>query len=230
MSERARDAVLARLRQALGRSGPAADEARRAALARLADPPPGIIPQRADLPLDERVALFTAQAEAVQTTVRRIGHVADVPDAVTDFLREHNLPMQLVMADDPLLDGAAWRSSMIEVRRGRPEDNDEVGLTTAFAGIAETGTLMLVSDAAHPTMLAFLPDTSIVALPTRRVLRAYEDAWRVLRQERRELPRSVNLITGPSRTADIEQTLQLGAHGPLRLMVLLVDEAPAASR
>ncbi len=229
MTHDARDFVLGRLRQALGRSGPAADEARRTALARLADPRPGIIPARADLPLEERVALFTAQAQAVQTIVRRIGRLANLPETVADFLREHNLPMQLVMADDPLLDGGGWRSSMLDVRRGRAEDEDEVGLTTAFAGIAETGTLMLLSDAAHPTTLAFLPDTSIVALPTARVLRAYEDAWRLLREEQGGPPRSVNFITGPSRTADIEQTLQLGAHGPRRLLVLLVDEAPGTS-
>lgn len=227
MSEGARDAVLGRLRQALGRHGPD-DEARRTARARLADPGPSIIPARADLPLEERIALFTAQAEAVQAIVRRIGQFADVPDAVVDFLREHNLPLRLVMAGDPRLDGAAWRSSMLEVRRGRAEDADEVGLTTAFAGIAETGTLMLLSDAGHPTTVAFLPDSSIVVLPTERVLRAYEDAWRLMREELDGLPRSINFITGPSRTADIEQTLQLGAHGPRRLMVLLVDEAQGA--
>lgn len=231
MNDNARDSVLGRLRQALGRNGPAAEEARRAARARLTSPPPSIVPARADLPLEERVALFTTQAGAVQTVVRRIGRFADLPGAVEGFLREHNLPKRLVMADDPSLDGQAWRSSMVEVRRGRAEDQDEVGLTTAFAGIAETGTLMLLSDAHHPTTIAFLPDNSIVVLPTGRVLRAYEDAWRLLRSEHGAPPRSVNFITGPSRTADIEQTLQLGAHGPRRLLVLLVDEAPGeASR
>jgi L-lactate dehydrogenase complex protein LldG len=60
------------------------------------------------------------------------------------------------------------------------------------------------------------------------VLRAYEDGLRLLRQERGELPRSINLVTGPSRSGDIEQTIQLGAHGPKRLLVLLVD-APDGS-
>ena len=118
---------------------------------------------------------------------------------------------------------------MLEVRRGRAEDVDAVGLTTAFAGIAETGTLMLLSGPETPTTIAFLPETSIVVLRAERVLRAYEDGLRLLREERGELPRSINLITGPSRSGDIEQTIQLGAHGPKRLLVLLVD-APGEER
>ncbi|HEX5079901.1 MAG TPA: LUD domain-containing protein, partial [Geminicoccaceae bacterium] len=115
--------------------------------------------------------------------------------------------------------------AMLEIRRGRAEDADPVGVTTAFAGIAETGTLMLLSGPETPTTVAFLPETSIVALPSARVLRAYEDALRLLRREQGGLPRSINLITGPSRSGDIEQTIQLGAHGPKRLLVLLLDDA-----
>ena len=114
---------------------------------------------------------------------------------------------------------------MLEIRRGRAVDADQVGLTTAFAGIAETGTLMLLSAPDTPTTVAFLPETSIVVLRADRVLRAYEDGLRLLCEEKGALPRSVNLITGPSRSGDIEQTIQLGAHGPKRLLVLLVDEA-----
>jgi L-lactate dehydrogenase complex protein LldG len=66
-----------------------------------------------------------------------------------------------------------------------------------------------------------------VVLSVERILRAYEDGFALLREEHRELPRSINFITGPSRSGDIEQTLQLGAHGPRRLCVLLVDEPPA---
>jgi L-lactate dehydrogenase complex protein LldG len=130
--------------------------------------------------------------------------------------------MRLVMAADPALERLDW-PTMLEIRRGRAEDADAVGLTTAFAGIAETGTLMLLSDRAHPTTLAFLPETSIVVLAADRVLRAYEDGLRLLREEQSALPRSINFVTGPSRSGDIEQTIQLGAHGPKRLLVLLVE-------
>lgn len=224
MSDDPREAVLGRLRRALGRTGNA-DDARRAVTERLSNPPVGIIPARADLDLAGRITLFVRQAEAVQTTVQPLQSYEQLSAAVVDYLRAQNLPMQLVMARDPALERADW-PAMLEIRRGRAEDADPVGLTTAFAGIAETGTLMLLSDPDHPTTLAFLPETSIVVLEAERILRAYEDGFRLLRQAQAALPRSVNLITGPSRSGDIEQTIQLGAHGPKRLLVLLVDQTP----
>lgn len=225
MSEDARTAVLGRLRRALERDRAAEEAARRVVEERLRRPAPGLIPRRADLPADERIGLFTAQAEAAETKVQRLRRVDEMPGAVETYLRAHNLPMQMVVARDPWLERADWRSSMIEIRHGRAEETDGVGLTSAFAGIAETGTLMLLSDERTPTTVAFLPDNVIVALPSARVLRAYEDGFALLRKEHGALPRSVNLVTGPSRTGDIEQTILLGAHGPRRLLVLLIDEA-----
>jgi L-lactate dehydrogenase complex protein LldG len=213
MSDDARSAILGRLRRSLGRSDGRAG---------ITAKPEGIIPARADLDLPGRIALFIRQAEAVQTSVRRLDDDAQVPAAVAEYLRANNLPMRLVMAPDPALDRPDW--GMLEIRRGRAEDADPVGLTTAFAGIAETGTLMLLSGPDNPTTVAFLPETSIVVLRADRVLRAYEDGLSLLREERRALPRSINFITGPSRSGDIEQTIQLGAHGPKRLLVLLVGE------
>jgi L-lactate dehydrogenase complex protein LldG len=228
VNESARETVLGQLRRALGR-GRDAGALRRAIDERLAQAQPNLIPARADLDRWGRLRLFTAQAEAVQTTVRRVDRYQPVPRAVASYLREHNLPLRLVMACDPALAGLDWSAAMLEVRRGRPQDADAVGLTTAYAGIAETGTLMLLSAPETPTLLAFLPETALVVLPSERILRAYEDALCLLREERGALPRSINFVTGPSRSGDIEQTLQLGAHGPRRLCVLLVDE-PAGAR
>ena len=225
MSEAPRDAVLRRLRRSLHRGDATVNDARRAIQARLANPEANLIPARADLDLEQQIELFAAQAAAVQATVQRIDRYAALPDAVVGYLRAHNLPMRLVMAADPDLGRADWPASMLDIRHGRAEDEDQVGLTTAFAGIAETGTLMLLSGPATPTTLAFLPETSIIVLSTERMLRAYEDGLGLLRERDGGLPRSVNFITGPSRSGDIEQTLQLGAHGPRRLLILLVDEA-----
>ena len=227
MSQKARDAVLARLRRALGRGGDA-NHLRRALKESLARPEPNLVPARGDLDHWGRLRLFSAQAEAVQSTVRRVDRYGALPGAVAGYLRQHNLPLRLVVARDPVLVAADWSAGMLEVRYGRPEDADAVGLTMAFAGIAETGTLMLLSAPETPTTLAFLPETSLVVLPAERILRAYEDGLRLLREERRTLPRSINFVTGPSRSGDIEQTLQLGAHGPRRLCVLLVDEPISA--
>jgi L-lactate dehydrogenase complex protein LldG len=231
MSAAARAEILARLRRGLGRNSATDDEsARKTADQHIRSPAPESIPTRADLEFEGRVSLFAHMAEAVSARVQRLGHEADVADAVVAHLREHNLPMRLVMAADPLLERVPFDREMLEIRTGAVEDGDEVGLTRAFAGIAETGTLMLTSDPATPTMLNFLPDDSIVVLPSSRVLRAYEDGWRLLHAEQGTLPRSINFVTGPSRTGDIEQKILLGAHGPRRLLILLVDEPAGTAR
>jgi L-lactate dehydrogenase complex protein LldG len=221
----ARAAVLGRLRRALGR-GRDGSALRRAIGERLGEPQANLIPARAELDHYGRIGLFIAQAEAVQTAVRRVDRYRDLPRVVVDYLRLHNLPPRLVMASDPLLAQADWQDTMLEIHNGPAADQDLVGLTVAYAGIAETGTLMLLSAPETPTTLAFLPETSLIVLPVGRILRAYEDGFALLREERGALPRSINFITGPSRSGDIEQTLQLGAHGPRRLCVLLVDEPP----
>jgi L-lactate dehydrogenase complex protein LldG len=195
--------------------------------ARLAKAAPALIPARGDLDREGRIQLFTAEAEAVQATVRRLRRYDALPEAIERYLRERNLPIRLVVASHPVLSRIDWRRTMLGLHAGRAQDDDEVGLTYAFAGIAETGTLLLCSAPETPTLLAFLPETSIVVVPAARVLRAYEDGLRLLQEELGGLPRSVSLITGPSRSADIEQTLQLGAHGPRRLHILIVDEAVA---
>jgi L-lactate dehydrogenase complex protein LldG len=229
VSEDARAAVLGRLRRALGR-GRDASALRRAIRQQLSEPHANLIPARADLDHYGKIRLFTDQAEAVQTAVRRVDRYRDLPRVVIDYLRLHNLPPRLAMARDPLLADADWQGTLLEIHNGPAADEDLVGLTVAFAGIAETGTLMLLSGPQTPTTLAFLPETSLIVLPTERILRAYEDGFALLREERGALPRSINFITGPSRSGDIEQTLQLGAHGPRRLCVLLVDEPPGSRR
>ena len=98
-------------------------------------------------------------------------------------------------------------------------------------GFAETGTLMMASGPDHPSTLNFLPETHIVVLPAARIGGAYEEGWAHLRAEAARgdgegdgfMPRTVNLVTGPSRTADIEQTIALGAHGPRRLHIVIVE-------
>ena len=123
--------------------------------------------------------------------------------------------------------GAMWWGArpLWRLREGRAEPSDMVSLQHAFAGIAETGTLMLPSAPQRPTTLNLLADTEIVLLRASRLVGAYEEAWDLLRAEIGGMPRNVMLVTGPSRSADIEQTLELGAHGPRRLHVVLVEDA-----
>jgi L-lactate dehydrogenase complex protein LldG len=195
---------------------------------RLAQPRPNLIPGRANLPHSQRVALFVEMAREAAATVAVVRAREAVPEAVADYLRRENLPPELTIAPDPALEGLPWSSRpLLSVRSGRAHGSEAVSLTHAFAGIAETGTLLLRSGPDAPTTLNFLPDTNIVLIEAGRIVGAYEEAWAMLRASG-AMPRTVNFITGPSRSADIEQTLQLGAHGPRRLHILLLDAGPAA--
>jgi L-lactate dehydrogenase complex protein LldG len=170
-------------------------------------------------------------AEEVQATVTRVSSPLAVPAAVARYLAAENLPAELVIAPDPSLDKVPWNNwPLLQIRRGRAEAEDRVSVTPCHVAIAETGTLMLVSGAQTPTTLNFLPETHIVVVRREQVVATYEDGWDRLRVGKKAemLPRAVNFITGPSRTADIEQHIELGAHGPRRLHIVLVEDDEAA--
>jgi L-lactate dehydrogenase complex protein LldG len=223
----ARSQILGGIRAALKRETLTGEEA--AALdRRMAAPQRNLIPARTAVDAAGLVAVFQRFAGAVQTTIAHVADPKSVPEAVARYLAENNLPAEMVMAPDPALDAYPWAAQpLLTIHRGKAVDRDAVGVTGAFAGIAETGTLMLVSGPDTPTTVNFLPDTHIVVLRADQVVGPYEDAWDRLRLSTdRVLPRTVNFITGPSRTGDIEQRIQLGAHGPRRLHVILVEAPP----
>jgi len=218
---------IARLRRSLKVSGE--DETRKATVAaRLAAHAPNLVPRRAGGDAAHRRKLFVEQATAVQTSVDKVKSVADVPAAVADYLRSHNLPQALRHGADPLLKNLPWKKGAPSLRlsEGRADPADEVSVAHAFAGVAETGTLILLSGPDNPTTLNFLPETHIVVLEAGDLVGTYEEVWTRLREKfgEGEMPRTVNMITGPSRTADIEQTLELGAHGPRRLHIVIVGK------
>ena len=110
----------------------------------------------------------------------------------------------------------------VEARAAR--GTDLVGITGAFCAIAETGTIVLLSGASTPAATSLLPETHVALVRAERLVRTMEDAFALMRSECTVPPRAVNFVSGPSRTADIEQTLTLGAHGPYRVHVLLVPD------
>lgn len=225
----ARDDIVAAIRSGHGR-GALGDAQVGELRARLATHPRHVIPARVALDPAGLVELFAEKATSVQATVARVNDDNAVPDAVAAYLKGENLPARIVMAPDPTLSDFPWRrAAMLEIRRGRPTESDQVSVTSAMAGIAETGTLMMLSGPDHPSTLNFTADTHIVVLPASRVVGAYEDAWDVLRAKLAggQMPRTVNHITGPSRSGDIEQTILLGAHGPRRLHIVLVGDVGA---
>ena len=226
----ARGDILTGIRRALGR-GPVPPETAADLDRRLAEHRRNLVPARAAaLDPASRVDLFVTMAEEVQTTVTRVASGTEVPAEVARYLAAENLPAELVMAPDPALDAIPWQERpLLQIRRGRAEAQDAVSLTPCLAAIAETGTLMLVSGGDTPTTLNFLPDTHIVVVRVGQVVAAYEDGWDLLRARfGGTMPRTVNFITGPSRTGDIEQHIQLGAHGPRRLHVILIDAPESA--
>jgi L-lactate dehydrogenase complex protein LldG len=219
-----RDTMLASIRRALGVNG--AEAPRRAAVAeRLHAHPRGLVPARGQRPAREQVALFCDMIAAAAATTERVDSADAVPGAIAALLRSHNLPMALRHGADPRLASLPWaREGALTVSTGPSDGTDLVALSHAFTGVAESGTLVLTSGEDNPTTLNFLPDTHVVVIDAADIVGDYESAWDRLRETfAGAMPRTVNMITGPSRSADIEQTLILGAHGPRRLHVIVVD-------
>jgi L-lactate dehydrogenase complex protein LldG len=227
-----KEAILGAIRRGL-RRGPLPDDQAMALRARLAAHPRHLIPARSRLPRPEQVRLFVRNVEKEFGTVARVAEAAAVPGAVADYLAAQNLPPAFAMAPHPQLQVLPWDSRpLLQRREGRAEASDQVTVQHGYAGIAETGTLMLPGGPQRPTTLNLLSETEIVLLRATRVVGAYEEAFDLLRAELAPggglLPRNVMLVTGPSRSADIESTLELGAHGPRRLHVVLIDDDPTA--
>jgi len=187
--------------------------------ARLAAHARGPVPERAKVAGSEALVAFVARLKAASITVAEAAHIADVPRLAAEYLRANNLPARLRMGTEPELANLEWP---VEIAHGTAEGTDEVSIAKAFAGVAETGTLVLTSGPDNPTTLNFLPETEIVVIRAGDVVGGYEDAWDKVRADfPGGLPRTVNWVSGPSRTADIEQTIVMGAHGPRRLHVIV---------
>lgn len=226
-----REAVLTAIRRGL-RRGPLAEDVAAMLRARMEAHPRHLIPARSRLPHAGQIALFANNIEREFGTIVRLPDFSAIPAAIAEYLASQNLPPELVAAPHPDLSEIPWSERpLLKLRYGRAEGSDLVSLQQAFAGIAETGTLMLPSAPTRPTTINLLAETEIVVLRASRLVGAYEEAWDLLRAENRDamtggfMPRNVMLVTGPSRSADIEQTLELGAHGPRRLHILLVEDA-----
>ncbi|NOV27461.1 lactate utilization protein C [Cupriavidus necator] len=223
----ARDRIFTRIRAAQGRPvRPSAGE-RGAVADYLARHPQG--PRPAAMP--DLAEAFLAQAQRMASTVDRVAAIEDVPAATARYLDSLGLVRRAVAWDEfgPL----SWHAAGLAVECRPPvrdavadrEHGDLVGITGCFCAIAETGSLMLLSGPTTFASAALLPETHVAVVPRSRIVAGLEDAFALVRSERGELPRATNIISGPSRTGDIEQTIVLGAHGPYRVHVILVDGA-----
>ena len=222
----AREDILEAVKRGLKR-GVDTKQAQQRVTDRLTNPPLNLIPARSELPSAKQIALFSEMATKVDVTIEWLNQRQEIPQAVSHYLISENLPQQLQSAPHPILTDLDWSAApLLKIATGPARGDTVTSLSIAEAGIAESGTLMLFSGPETPTTLNFLPDHHLVLLLASTIVGSYEQGWQKLRQKfgSRLMPRTVNLITGPSRSADIEQTLRLGAHGPRRLRILLLQD------
>jgi L-lactate dehydrogenase complex protein LldG len=214
-----RDNILARIRVAQGRSGTQPDESElakvRADIARRAiGPQPGIAR------VADPVRQFRRECDRLETTYGETESMAGVPNEIANYLDANDLERRVVAWHE--LAGLDWAGAGIVVDDRAPQGTDRTGVTGCFCAIAETGTVLLLSGPATPKATALVPDTHICIVRRSRIVATMEDSFALLRRETGELPRSTWFVSGPSRTADIEQTLVIGAHGPYRVHAILV--------
>ncbi len=200
---------------------------------RIANPKQNLIPARAGGPEPERYALFLAKCRELAVTIDEIASDDAAPAAIADYLKGLNLPGRLKLSPSPEVTDLPWDTApLLDVASGAAEISDQTGVTPAFAGIAETGTLVFVSGKETPPTLNFVPDNHIVVMRRSQVVRAMEDAFAAARERfgAGVMPRTLNLVSGPSRTGDVEQKIVMGAHGPRRLHIVMIDDVDNAAK
>lgn len=213
-----RDAVLARVRKALGRAGPGV-QAQAAAEAYVAAHAQGPRPR---MPAD-LVARFQSRATDMASTVERIGSVEEIPAAIARYLDQlDGPPVPREGVCWPQFAALGWSAAGLAIQSRPTTGHDPIGITGCYCAIAETGTLVFVTGRDTPTGSMLLPATHIALVRASRIVAGMEEAFALVRQELPATPRAINLVSGPSRTGDIEQTIVLGAHGPYRVHLLLL--------
>ncbi len=221
----AREEILGTIRRSLGVTG---KEATRLDVVaeRIARAPKGLVPARGQLSGEALLGLFMTQAEATLATLDVVDKATDVPAAVARYLRDLNLPAQVRLGEDPRLASMPWQETALDISRGASRGDDLVAVNHAFGAVAETGTLAMVSGPENPTTLNFLPDYAIAVVSEKDIIGDYESLWARMRDHygKGQMPRTVNWITGPSRSGDIEQTILLGAHGPRSVHIVVVRQ------
>ncbi len=218
-----RETILARVRSALGKEG---DRGAARAVAR------GHVAAHAQGPRPavggDLVERFLVRASDMESTVERIASPAQLPGAVARYVDALDLPPALAAQKSrqgvcwPEFADLDWEGAGLAIEPRPTRGGDRLGITGSFCAIAETGTLVITSGAATPTASMLLPDTHVAVVRADRIVAGMEEAFALLRAERPRMPRAVNLVSGPSRTGDIEQTIVLGAHGPFRVHIVVV--------
>jgi len=180
-------------------------------------------PYRREASTEDAATHFSAQSTRSAAEVRRLGSMRDVPAAIADVLRARNMEAAVHLPDNsPLFGLLDWQAAPGLDRRIALPGPDDAAVTLVPYGIAETGTLAYASRPDAPASWHFRPGLEIAIIRMNAILPDFEAV--IARAKADGWPATLNLVTGPSRTGDIEQTLELGAHGPKALVVLVVEE------
>lgn len=166
------------------------------------------------------LASFVAKAKVSGAQPHRIPSLADAPAAIAEILRLNNAPPELHVAPESSLRNLAWEAVPALAISSESPSGDQSAVSAADFGIAETGTLVFFSGPNSRASWHFLPGREFILIEKSRILPRFEDVIERM-STLHAVPATVNLITGPSRTADIEQTIELGAHGPRELHILI---------
>ncbi len=165
-------------------------------------------------------ANFIAKAQASIADVREIASIEDAPQAVLAILAELNVGRTVHIPPTSELLSLPWDRAMGLNVTHTPPTGVDTAFSSANYAIAETGTLAFFSGPRTPSSWHYRPGREIVLLHRTAILPRLEDLFARLRASG-GIPATLNLVTGPSRTADIEQTIELGAHGPCAIHVLV---------
>jgi L-lactate dehydrogenase complex protein LldG len=177
----------------------------------------------------QRIARLRAALEAAHAEVHDTND-ADWPALLLDIARAKGVHTLLIGSGGAHADKLAAQATSdvtlvryaetIDSWRDRLFDQIDAGFTAARSAIAETGSLILWPDASEPRLLSLVPPVHFVLLDSADI-HADLHAAMVAEDWKNSLPTNALLISGPSKTADIQQTLAYGAHGPRELIVLL---------
>lgn len=185
-------------------------------------PPPGTLVAPSLSGLESRAQLVEAFAEAATASGALVLRAQTRDEAVElAAARARELGQSLAASDEPLAQAVAAAAGLDEA----PPERADVGVTGAWRALAETGSLVLRSEPGR--LVAALPPVQVCVL---RAVDVIADLSDLIAELHGEPPSALVAVTGPSKTADIEQTLITGVHGPGRLIVVLLGKLTERSR
>ena len=213
----ARENILARIRRQTGKAGTTSESEIAAVRSHIFRHERGPLPTFA---MHDPVQHFIEECARLTTTITEVAGLADLTHEVARYIASASLQPRCVgWSEFASLD---WQAAGIQYDNRPANGDDLIGITGCFCAIGETGTLLLLGAPDTPKSTALLPETHICIVKKSRMVPTMEDAFQLMRDELGEPPRATFFVSGPSRTADIEQTIVIGAHGPYRVHVVLM--------